>query len=62
MPIAPGPALIVFNKIDQVDSERLAQAEEEFPRSIFISAADRTGLDTLRYRISQLISYAGAMG
>lgn len=61
MPIAAGPAIVVFNKIDQVDSERLAQAEEEFPRAIFISAAQRISLETLRYRISQLISYAGSL-
>jgi GTPase len=61
MPIAAGPAIVVFNKIDQVDSERLAQAEEEFPRAIFIAAAERIGLETLRYRISQLISYAGSL-
>jgi GTPase len=61
MPIAAGPAIVVFNKIDQVDSERLAQAEEEFPRAIFIAAAKRIGLETLRYRISQLISYAGSL-
>jgi GTPase len=61
MPIAAGPAIVVFNKIDQVDSERLAQAEEEFPRAIFIAAAERIGLETLRYRISQLISYAGSI-
>jgi GTPase len=56
MPIAPGPALIVFNKIDQVDEETIANATLEFPRSIFIAAAERTGLETLRYRISQLLS------
>ncbi len=61
MPIAAGPAIVVFNKIDQVDSERLTQAEEEFPRAIFIAAAERIGLETLRYRISQLISYAGSL-
>jgi GTPase len=61
MPIAAGPAIVVFNKIDQVNSERLAQAEEEFPRAIFIAAAARIGLETLRYRISQLISYAGSL-
>jgi GTPase len=56
MPIAPGPALIVFNKIDQVDEETIANATLEFPRSIFVAAAERKGLETLRYRISQLLS------
>jgi GTPase len=57
MPIAPGPSLIVFNKIDRVDSERLAQAEEEFPNAVFISASERLSLETLRQRIGQLIAY-----
>jgi GTPase len=48
--------LIVFNKIDQVDEETIANATLEFPRSVFIAAAERTGLETLRYRISQLLS------
>ncbi len=58
MPITPGPALVVFNKIDQVDSETLALAQEEFPLAVFISASQRLGLDTVRLRLSQLIQYA----
>ncbi|TAF12179.1 MAG: GTPase HflX [Nostocales cyanobacterium] len=58
MPITPGPALVVFNKIDQVDSEALALAREEFPLAVFISASQRLGLETLRQRLSQLIEYA----
>lgn len=58
MPITPGPALVAFNKIDQVDSETLALAREEFPLAVFISASQRLGLETLRIRLSQLIEYA----
>ncbi|AFZ55728.1 GTP-binding proten HflX [Anabaena cylindrica PCC 7122] len=58
MPITPGPALVAFNKIDQVSSEALALAKEEFPLAIFISASQRLGLENLRYRLSQLIEYA----
>jgi GTPase len=58
MPIAPGPALIVFNKIDCVDSETLRQAEEEFPTATFISASERLSLETFRSRMGQLIAYA----
>jgi GTP-binding protein HflX len=58
MPIAPGPALIVFNKLDRVDSDTLIQAEEEFPNAVFISASQRLSLETLRHRIGQLIAYA----
>jgi GTPase len=60
MPITPGPALVVFNKIDQVDSETLAIATEEFPQAVFISARDRHGLETLRQQIAQLVAYAVA--
>jgi GTPase len=58
MPIAPGPALIVFNKIDAVDGETLQRAEAEFPTAVFVSAAERLCLETLRQRIGQLIAYA----
>ncbi|MDX2228053.1 MAG: GTPase HflX [Leptolyngbyaceae cyanobacterium bins.349] len=58
MPIAPGPALLAFNKIDQVDGDTLALAQEEFPQAVFISASDRLGLETLRRRLGQLVHYA----
>ncbi|WP_197480213.1 GTPase HflX [Anabaena sp. 4-3] len=58
MPVTPGPALVAFNKIDQVDSQTLALAQEEFPLAVFISASQRLGLETLRLRLSQLIQYA----
>ncbi|MFN6518521.1 MAG: GTPase HflX [Nostoc sp. CreGUA01] len=58
MPVTPGPALVVFNKIDQASSETLALAREEFPLAVFISASQRLGLETLRHRLGQLIEYA----
>ena len=58
MEITPGPALIAFNKIDQVDSETLAIAQADFPNALFISAGDRLGLETLRQRLVQLVRYA----
>ncbi len=58
MPISPGPALVAFNKIDQVDGATLAIAREEFPQAAFISAHERLGLETLRQRLCQLVSYA----
>jgi GTPase len=60
MPIAPGPALIVFNKMDQVDGDRLMAAKEEFPTALFISAHEKLGLETLRQRMCQLVKYAMA--
>jgi GTP-binding protein HflX len=58
MPITPGPALLVFNKIDQIDGDRLMQAKEEHPNAVFVSASDRLGLETLRHKIGQLVHYA----
>ncbi|MGF1519245.1 MAG: GTPase HflX [Nodosilinea sp.] len=58
MPIVPGPMLLVFNKADQVSSEELAIAQEEYPNALFISATERLGLETLRSRLLQLIDYA----
>jgi GTP-binding protein HflX len=58
MPIAPGPALLAFNKIDQVDGATLTLAQEERPQAVFISASENLGLQTLRLRLGHLIHYA----
>jgi GTPase len=58
MPIAPGPVLLAFNKIDQIDGDRLSLAQEEYPQAIFISARENLGLGTLRLRLGQLVHYA----
>jgi GTP-binding protein HflX len=57
MPVTPGPALIAFNKIDQVEDQALALAQQEFPQAVFISATHRLGLNTLRQKLAQLIRY-----
>jgi GTP-binding protein HflX len=62
MPITPGPMLLAFNKVDQVDSETLAFAQEEHPQAVFISASDRIGLETLRQRLAQLVHYSVSPG
>ncbi|MCJ8280000.1 MAG: GTPase HflX, partial [Rivularia sp. ALOHA_DT_140] len=62
MPLTPGPGLVVFNKIDQANSETLALAREEYPMAVFISAHKRLGLETLRERLGQLIQYATTSG
>ncbi|KAM3100475.1 GTPase HflX [Phormidesmis sp. 146-12] len=62
MPISPGPVLVAFNKIDQVDGDTLSLAQEEFPQATFISASDRLGLETLRQRLMQLVRYAVTSG
>jgi GTP-binding protein HflX len=58
MPALPGKALIAFNKVDQVDSETLALAQQQYPEAVFISATQRLGLETLRQRMIQLIDEA----
>lgn len=58
MPITPGPMLLAFNKIDQVDSATLEQAKEEFPLAVFISASQRLGLENLRQKLAELVHYA----
>ena len=55
MEITPGPAMLVFNKIDQVDTDTLEIAKEDYPHALFISASDRLGLETLRQGLLQLI-------
>lgn len=55
MPAIPGQALIAFNKVDRVDSETLALAQQKYPEAVFISATQRLGLETLRQRLLQLI-------
>jgi GTP-binding protein HflX len=54
LPLAPGPSLLVFNKVDQVSSEALALAQEKFPQAVFVSAQQQLGLNTLRQRLRAL--------
>ncbi|MDZ8079045.1 MAG: GTPase HflX [Nostoc sp. DcaGUA01] len=55
MPEIPEKSLIAFNKVDQVDSETLAQVQQDYPQAVFISATERLGLETLKVRSLQLI-------
>lgn len=57
MDITPGPTLLVFNKIDQVDTDTLEIAKEDYPHALFISASDRLGLETLRQGLLQLVQH-----
>ncbi len=58
MPVTPGPILVAFNKIDEVDSNTLALAQDEFPQAVFISASQRLGLENLRQKLAHLVQYA----
>ncbi len=59
MPLTPGPRLIAFNKIDQVDSATLTEAQATYPAAVFVSAREHLGLSTLCQRLSHLIDYSG---
>jgi len=58
LPISPGPAIIVFNKVDAVDGDRLMEAKDEYPQALYISAKERLGMETLRQRLCQLVRFA----
>ena len=53
MPLATAPMLMVFNKIDQVSSEALEAAKEDYPQAVFIAARQGIGLETLKKRLLQ---------
>ncbi|MEM9946160.1 MAG: GTPase HflX [Cyanobacteria bacterium P01_D01_bin.36] len=58
MPVAPGPILLVFNKLDQADTDALELAKEEYPQAVFVSTLKNLGMGTLRQKILQLVDYA----
>ena len=51
LPTISGPTLLVFNKVDQVESEALAAAQQTYPDAVFISATKGLGLETLKQRL-----------
>ncbi|HEY9799278.1 MAG TPA: GTPase HflX [Leptolyngbyaceae cyanobacterium] len=55
MPATPEKVLLAFNKIDQVDSETLASAQQNYPQAVFISATKKLGLETLKQHLLKLI-------
>ncbi|NJN72788.1 MAG: GTPase HflX [Limnothrix sp. RL_2_0] len=57
MPIMPAQALLVFNKLDQVPSDSLKAAKQQYPEAIYISAGDRLGFETLRQRLAQMLQH-----
>ncbi|MBD2201860.1 GTPase HflX [Calothrix sp. FACHB-1219] len=55
MPEIPEKTLIAFNKTDRVTKEILVAAQERYPESVFISATQHLGLETLKRRSLELI-------
>ncbi|MEL6259679.1 MAG: GTPase HflX [Cyanobacteria bacterium J06626_6] len=60
MPVAPGPILMMFNKLDQANTDTLELAKDEYPQAVFVSASKNLGMNTLRRKILQLVDYAVA--
>jgi GTP-binding protein HflX len=56
MPIAVGPILLVFNKIDAVPNPQ--ELLDKYPEAIAISALKRQGFDILSKSLLKLIEYA----
>lgn len=55
LPIATGPQLIVFNKVDRVSSRVRQFAEQEYPLALFISAQQRWGFLSLYEALSHWV-------
>lgn len=53
MPLATAPMVMVFNKIDQVPSQALEEAKEDYPQAVFLAASQGIGLETLKKRLLQ---------
>jgi GTP-binding protein HflX len=49
------PTLLIFNKIDLVDEERLKLLREEYPEALFISALKKINLDALQKAIGDIL-------
>jgi len=62
MPIACGPQLLIFNKVDLAPPAEREQAELEHPKAIFISAQTGVGLDKLRWKLEQYSLEYGPYG
>ncbi|MEL6470654.1 MAG: GTPase HflX [Cyanobacteria bacterium J06623_4] len=60
MPVVPGPILLMFNKLDQADTNTLERAKDEYPQAVFVSVSENLGMNTLRQKILQLVDYAVA--
>lgn len=60
LPVTPPNAIVVFNKIDRIDPETLALAQQIAPDALFISATKKLGFETLRQRLVQLVEAKAA--
>jgi GTPase len=49
------PAILVFNKIDRVNKERISSVKVKYRESIFISALKKTGITEFYSKIKELI-------
>jgi GTP-binding protein HflX len=56
--ITDTPRLLVFNKIDLLEAERVEALREAFPDAVFVSAESKLGLDALRDRLAEACDHA----
>ncbi|WP_448381535.1 GTPase HflX [Gloeomargarita sp.] len=54
----PAPRWLVLNKLDQVDSETLRQAQQRYPHALYVAARERLGLETLRRALVGWLNHA----
>ncbi|MBC7883178.1 MAG: GTPase HflX [Anaerolineae bacterium] len=55
LPIATGPQLLVFNKVDRVSMAVRQFAEQEYPLALFVSAQKRWGFHTLQSALTRWV-------
>ena len=49
------PILLVFNKTDKINDEKLQELETEYPQSIFISARTGMGIEQLKEKLEEIL-------
>jgi len=55
MKVTDKKSLLVFNKLDAIDSRRITELKRAYPEAVFVSAERGIGLGTLENRIKELI-------
>jgi len=52
---ASQPRLLVFNKIDLANSATIKQLKKSYPKALFVSAVDGTGIEKLKQKIVKMV-------
>ncbi|WP_287129321.1 GTPase HflX [Candidatus Cyanaurora vandensis] len=62
MPVACGPQMLIFNKVDRAAPAEQELARQAHPKAVFISAQNGLGLDILRWKLKQYSHEYGPYG